>query len=383
MTSVCVIGIGDTDYAALYKPRQEHPEHDAYGLATNAFLAAVEDADVRKEEIDGLVTGPQTSYNRLAQILGLEPNWGTSADIHSGILAAIGAISSGLASCVAMVYGQAGRSMGMVYGRSYTPGTDRFLAYTYYRPYGFTSQGALYAMVAERMFSEGVLTPEQLGQVAIGSRQFAALNPRAVKREPIDLDQYLSSRFIAEPLRLLDYCMVNDGGVALVLRRSDEVTDRPRIRIAAAARSDAITDADNLVPRVKYRYRQQYRKIRDRLFSQWDGGWSSIGALYIYDSFSIHVPIALEGLGVAGTEGVGNFLESGATAIGGRFPTNTHGGNLSESYMQGWNHQAEIVRQLRGEAGERQVPDLSAALYVSGGGGEVMGLVYEREDVSH
>lgn len=378
MIPVCVVGIGDTDYRQLYRPRSSQPQYDPYGLAARAFLAAVDDAGIEKREIDGLVAGVPTPYNRLAQVLGLEPQWGITADVHSGLLAAIGAINAGLASCVAMIYGQAGRSLGVSYGGISAQGADRFLAYTYYSPFGFTSQGAIYAMVAQRMLSEGILTPEQLAQVSISQRDYASRNGRAVMQEPIDLSQYMKSRYVAEPLRLLDYCLVNDGGVALILRRAEDVTDKVTIQITAAARSDATKQADTLVPRVVHRYRRQYSAVAERLFQRRPSGWAGIGALYIYDSFSIHVPMALEGLGACEHGSVGEFLENGEMARGGRLPINTHGGNLSESYMQGWNHQVEVVRQLRGEADGRQVPGIKTAMYVSGGGGEVLGLLYER-----
>jgi acetyl-CoA acetyltransferase len=105
-------------------------------------------------------------------------------------------------------------------------------------------------------------------------------------------------------------------------------------------------------------------------------GPERIDSVQIYDSFSVHVPVALEGFGYCKVGGAGQFLESGATGPGGRLPVNTSGGHLSDSYMQGWNHQVEAVRQLRHVAGERQVPGVRYVHYISDVAGKVVTIVY-------
>jgi acetyl-CoA acetyltransferase len=105
-------------------------------------------------------------------------------------------------------------------------------------------------------------------------------------------------------------------------------------------------------------------------------GPERIDSVQIYDSFSVHVPVALDGFGYCPVGGAGHFLESGATGPGGRLPVNTSGGHLSDSYMQGWNHQVEAVRQLRGDAGERQVPGARHVHYISDVAGKVVTIVY-------
>ncbi len=376
----CVVGVGDTDYRADYElARAKQGRDDNYGFATRALKVALADAQVELAEIDGIVAGTPLVYDRLCEVIGLDPRWGVETDINTGLQHAVLALHSGMASCVALVYGNAQRTMGAAYGGPAAEMAEAHMAYTYYAPYGFTSQGAIYALVAQRLFAEGLSDPDDLGLVAVAQRAHAAQNPRAIMRDPVDLDDYRQARYVTEPLRILDYCLVSDGGVALVLKRTEDVTGDDRgVVIEGLARADSNRGANSLRPRLVDLFRTPYRRIADTLFGDLAVDPASLDALQVYDSFSVHVLLALEGLGLSPRDELGSFLRSGALGPGGALPTNTSGGHLSESYMQGWNHQVEAVRQVRGDAGARQVPNAARVMYASGGAGVGVGLVYGR-----
>jgi acetyl-CoA acetyltransferase len=259
-------------------------------------------------------------------------------------------------------------------------GGDRFLSYVYYAPWGLTSQGAIYALVTRRYMEETGLTSAQLGEVAVAERMFASLNPDAVMRAPINIEDYLASRPIVEPLRLLDYTIINDGGVAMIITSAELASAHGSgraVTVAGIARSDLNTDATTFRPRLLDYYHAGHAKAAARIYDLVGYGPSDIDAVQIYDSFSVHVPIALAGFGFARDCDVGELMATGALRPGGRLPVNTSGGHLSESYMQGWNHQVEAVRQLRGEAGARQVPGARRIQYIADSAGKILTVVYE------
>jgi acetyl-CoA acetyltransferase len=376
-----VVGIGDTDYVGDWaRSRAGEPCADSYGHAQLAFTRALADAGLTRDDVDGLVVGPTLAYERTAEVLGLDVGWATQADAAMAVVQGVAAIVTGQAECVALVYGNDQRVAGVEYGGPGAMGGGSFLSYVYYAPFGFTSQGALYAMVARRYLSHSGLTPEALGEVAVSQRAWAAMNPNAVMRRPLDLDGYLASRWIVEPLRLLDYTIVNDGGVALILTSADRarrIDPARAVTIRGTGRADLNTDATSLRPRLVDFYHSGHARAAERLWESAGCGPRDIDVLQVYDSFSIHVPLALTGFGFTTDDEVGDFLRSGAVGPGGTLPVNTSGGHLSESYMQGWNHQVEAIRQARGEAGTRQVEGARLVQYVSDVAGKVVSLVYE------
>jgi acetyl-CoA acetyltransferase len=379
---VAVTGIGATPYSSdQAAAKAGEPMGDHYSFGVRALRTALADAEVELADVDGIVAGTPLVYDRLCEIVGVDPRWGVECDINSGIQNAVLAIHSGMASCIALVYGNAQRSMGTEYGGPSAAMADAHMAYTYYAPYGFTSQGGIYALVTQRMLAEGRFVPDELAQVSIAQRRHASMNDDAIMRAVIDLDGYRDARYIAEPLRIFDYCLVNDGGVALILQRADLVTKRgPHAVISGLARADATSGANSLRPRLVDFFETAYRRVAETIFEVADVDPSELSALEVYDSFSVHVPMAIEGLGLCRPGEVGAFLEAGEHALGGRLPTNTHGGHLSESYMQGWGHQLEAVRQVRGSAGPRQVPDAKHVMYASGGAGTGVGILYSRSE---
>jgi acetyl-CoA acetyltransferase len=378
--SLAVVGVGETDYALDHAAlRDGKVRSDAYGFAAIAVKRALRDAGLRLSDIDGLVVGQSTAVERMAEVLGVDPSWSAQADAVNAVIQAAMAIESGLAECIALVYGNDQKSAGTQYGGPNAMGGERFLAYVQYAPWGLTSQGALYAMMANRYMAEADFTPADLGRIAVGQRRFATQNENAIMRTALTLDDYLASRFVCEPLRLFDYCLVNDGGVALIVTTAERARSNPRaVGLASFARADLSFDATSLRPRLVDFYHDAHRRAAADLYDVAGFGPEAVDSVQIYDSFTTHVPFALEGFGYCGLGEAAGLIRSGALAPGGRLPMNTSGGMLSESYMQGWNHQVEAVRQLRGEAGDRQVPGVRHVHYMSDVAGKVASLIYRR-----
>jgi acetyl-CoA acetyltransferase len=380
--SVAVVGVGETDYAADYAvARGTLPTQDSYGFAATAFARALADSGLVRDDIDGLIVGPALAAERTGEVLGINPRWSGQGDAVNAIMQAMLAIASGMAECVAMVYGNDQRSAATQYGGPKAMGGERFLAYVYYAPWGLTSQGAIYAMMTSRYMALTGFRPEDLGAIVVGQRQFAALNPDAIMRKPLSVDDYMASRLICEPLRLFDYCLINDGGVALIVTTTERARrmGKPVVSIAGIGRSDLNIDATSLRPRLMEFYHTAHRQVAAQVYDMAALGPQDIDLLQIYDSFSVHVPIALEGFGFCGEGDAAGLVRNGALAPGGRLPVNTSGGMLSHSYMQGWNHQVEAVRQLRRDTGARQVEGARTAQYLSDVAGKVASIIYRRD----
>jgi acetyl-CoA acetyltransferase len=375
-----VVGIGQTDYADDYRRARAGERHqDGVGFAAQAFKRALADSGLGRDAVDGLVAGPAVALERVGEVLGIDPAWATQADAANAIMEAVGAIATGQAECVALVYGNDQRTAGTAYGGPSAMGGERFLAYVYYGPWGLTSQGALYALTTSRYMHLTGLTSEDLGTVVLAQRRYAQLNPAAIMRKPLTLAGYLESRLVAEPLRLFDYCLVNDGGVALIITSADraQTLAHPPVLVAGFGRDDADRDATSLRPRLIDFYHPSHRRAAQRASAMAGLGPEDVDVVQIYDSFSVHIPIALEGFGFCAEGDAPKLLRERGLGPDGGLAVNTSGGHLSESYMQGWNHQVEIVRQLRGEAGDRQVAGARVGQYIADAAGKVQTVYYQ------
>ena len=377
-----IAGVGDTDYAEDYRrARDKIVDRDAYGYAALAFKRALDDAGLQRDDIDGLIAGPTLASERLGEVLGIDPRWAAQGDAVNAVMTAAMAIHAGAAECIALVYGNNPRTKGTQYGGAQADGGERFLAYVYYAPWGMTSRGALYAMMTQRYMALHGTTPAQLAEIAIAERRFASLNDNAVMRDTINVDDYIAARFICEPLRLYDYCLVNDGGVALIVtttERARKMRKKPVV-IRGIGRSDMNREATSLRSRFFDFYHTAHKQAADDVYANAGIGPGDVDLVQIYDSFSAHVLYALEGFGYCGVGEAGAFIANGAIGPGGKLPVNTSGGHLSESYMQGWNHQVEMVRQLRGETGARQVTNARNGQYISDVAGKVASIIYSTE----
>jgi acetyl-CoA acetyltransferase len=228
--------------------------------------------------------------------------------------------------------------------------------------YGMTSPGAYVAMMYRRYqylygVPDGALAP-----LAINNRKNGALNPNAVMQAPITYETYIAARFIAEPLRLFDYCLINDGGVVFIVTSAERARDlrKPPVYVTATA---ATADITNYYTSDDFFY-TACRDVADRLYPAAGIGPKDVDCAQIYDNFTPTILFSLEAFGFCPRGEAWQWVKDGRIELGGQLPVNTSGGHTAESYMQGWALHVEAVRQLRGEAGERQVPGCEVAQYI-------------------
>ena len=385
---VAVVGVGDTDYAKDYESarlarqagQDETGALDSYGLAALAFRRALQDSGLKKEDIDGIAVGGPVVHQRVCEILGINPVWGLEGAQADVLLPqAVQAIASGACTTVALIYGNAQRSMGTRYGGGHV-GPDQPTSYYYYHPWGWSSQGAHYAMMFKAHQLMYGSTEEQLGPVSRTIRNHAMLNDNAVMRTPITEEDYNNARYISRPLKIYDYCLVNDGGVALILTTKERAQDlpKPTVLVSGFGRATAEVDATQLRDRMFDLYHSVLKASSDQCFGMSGTTTKDVSHFQTYDAFSVHLPINLEGFGFCKPGEGMEYIQDGRITIGGELPCNTSGGMLSESYMQSWNHQVEAVRQLRHEAGRRQVEDVQTSMFCHHGSGGAFSIMYRR-----
>lgn len=383
--AVGIIGVGVTDFGADYRARSPdgaRPVLDPLELACVSFERAVEDSGLRPSDIDGLSLSlryGEFEPSTVTERLGIAPSLLREARgiIAGPIPSAVAWLMDDQCETIALLYAAAPRSIQRRFGgNTYLgEGTD---SYYYYHPWGWSSQAAHWAMMFSYYQHRFGVTEEDLGSVATVLRQWAAMNENAIMRAPLDVDTYMSSRYIVRPMRLLDMCLVNDGAVCLVLRRADRCRDLRHPPVLVAGWGDSHVRGEKLHYMVKERLRPQLQAAGRQALGMAGIGLDDIAHYQGYDASSIHLIAQLEGLGfVEPGQGL-SFFQDGQASLGGRLPTNTSGGLISEAYMHGWNHVAEAVHQLRGEAGSRQVADVETSLYSLATTEEVHTLVFSR-----
>jgi acetyl-CoA acetyltransferase len=227
-----------------------------------------------------------------------------------------------------------------------------------------TSPGAFHALMMRRHMEQYGTEPEQLGAIAMAFRRHASLNPDAVMRTPFTIEEYLAARFICEPLRLLDYCLINDGGVAMILTTAERARDLPKPPVYIRGFAQASEFAGSTFPPDDF-WRRPIQSVAADVYAMAGVGPADMDALMIYDNFTPTVLFSLEGFGFCPVGESGPWVADGKLQLGGALPTNTSGGHLSESYMQGWALNVEAVRQLRGECGARQVAGAELIQYMT------------------
>ncbi|EHB59233.1 acetyl-CoA acetyltransferase-like protein [Mycolicibacterium rhodesiae JS60] len=369
---VALTGVGATHFSRNSSVTVAH-------LAVEACLAAIADAGLSRDDVDGLVCfhDNDTSLTRdVATALRL-PRLRWWSDVSVGGNFACGAIAQGamaIATGMArhvVVYramnGRSGKRMGQ-FGGSRTDGAYQFLA-----PYGFGTPAQIFGMFARRHMTRFGTTREDLGRIAITMRTHAELNARAVRREPLTMDEYLSGRVIADPFTLYDCCQETDGAVAILLSPAEAARDLPHRPVYLHAAVHGAGDS----PRLPFDRWDDFStscfgRLADELFDKSEFTRADVDFACLYDAFTFEILHQLEEIGFCGRgEGAG-FVRDGNISLGGRLPVNPHGGLLSEGYIHGLNHTLEAVEQLRGASGARQVPDARVALvtaygFVSGG----------------
>jgi acetyl-CoA acetyltransferase len=341
-----------------------------------ASKAALTEAGLGPADVDALMVAGGPAWGppvMLAEYLGIRPTYldgtmigGSSFEAHVGHATA--AIEAGLIDVALIAYGSTARSDPLRNGliEPTDPVADQFE-----KPYGVPMPVTAYALAASRYFYQYGVTSEQMAEVAVSARQWAALNPAAYYRDPITADDVLASPMICEPLRKLDCCLVTDGGGAVVVAAEDRWPDlrtRPVVVLGhgeATTHSSIANMADLTVTGAAQSGLAAMRMA--------GVGAEDFDLLEIYDSFTITVLLTLESLGLCKPGEAAEFIAGGRTAPGGPMPMNTNGGGLSYTHpgMYGIFLLIEATRQLRHDYAydpRRQVPGAELAL-VNGTGG--------------
>jgi acetyl-CoA acetyltransferase len=353
-----IVGIGATSMG-------EHPGRSGDELAIEAIARALSDAHVSKSDVDGLITckgfaGSGIDVN-VGRMMGINPAYSATLDYGTcnfSLHLACMAIASGLARAIVLTYGTNQRTAGNTFSTPVGGAESR-----YYATEGFLNIAGPAAMAFRRHQHLYGTTQEQLGRIAVNQRSNARLNPEAIFRDELSIEDYLHSRYIVAPLRRPDLTMISDGGAALVVTTPDRARDLPVVPVSVLGISQhtGLRDLEN----PDHLMRPWIGEVASRIYDNAGIRREDVDVLYIQDPTSVWVLQMLEWFGFCGVGEAGPFLEEGHTALAGRIPVNTHGGQLSESYMWGWMHLVEAVRQLRGEAGARQVRGAEIAQYCS------------------
>jgi acetyl-CoA acetyltransferase len=269
------------------------------------------------------------------------------------------AVQNGMANVVACIFADTARTSGNKFGAG-AGGEDTWAVW------GMLGNAANSALGMRRHMALYGTKSEQLGWIAVTCRQHATLNPNAVMRDPITLDDHQKSRLIVDPLHMLDCCLISDGAVCILVTSPERARDCKPKPVSIMGMGQGHT-MENLREPDWWYLPHQARCIADA-YKMAGVGPADIDVAQLYDNFTVAVLFWLEHAGFCKTGEAGPFVEGGERiALGGELPINTAGGNLSESYMQGWLHVVEGVRQIRGECGPRQVKDAEICLVTGRG----------------
>jgi acetyl-CoA acetyltransferase len=382
-----IVGIGATEFS-------KDSGRSELRLAVEAVVAAVADAGLQPGDIDGLVTytmdtNPETEVARNVGIPEVtfiaRSHYGGGGACATVQLAAM-AVVTGAARAV-VVYRAFNERSGRRFGAGILPTsafpykTSEDVAAGWTKTFGLVTPAGRAAMHARRYMHETGTTTEAFGRVAVIDRLYAASNPAAFYyNRPITLEDHQSSRWIVEPLRLLDCCQESDGGAALVVTTLERARDLPRrpVVIKAVAQGSAAeqesmtsyTRSESGLPEMAVVARQLWGTTGLRP--------QDMQAAILYDHFTPFVLMQLEALGYCKKGEAGDFLAAGHAGPGGRLPINTHGGQLGEAYLHGINGILEAVRQVRGAA-VNQVPMLEHAIVTGGTGVPTSGMLLGTE----
>jgi len=361
--AACIVGVDESDEIGTL------PGKSQLTLHVEAIHNAVRDAGLRVGDIDGVFTAGQHSPATIAEAIGVRPRYvdGTTVGGCSFIIMvghAMLALHHGLCDVAVISHGESGRS-----GVGVSPRRDLAIPGQFEMPYGFGGAPTYFGLITTRHMHEYGTTLEQWAQVAVSTRRWAMLNPKAKHREPLTIPDVLGSRPVVWPFNILNICLVTDAGGAVVMTRPDRARDcaKPPIWVRGAgegAEHVSLTQMRDLT------FSEATRLSGEKAFAMAGVSAADFGHVMLYDAFTSGPPLMLESLGIAKRgEGV-HFFEEGRSTPGGRLPINTNGGGLSYTHsgMYGIFPIIESVRQLRGECGPRQVPDARLSL-VNGMGG--------------
>ena len=377
-----ITGIGATEFS-------KDSGRSELKLAVEAVRVALDDAGLLPGEVDGLVTFTMDSNAEIAVAREIgageltffsQIGYGggaACATVHQAAMA----VATGAASvvvCYRALNERSGRRFGQVATGAVLGATSSALDSGWHYPMGLATPAATVAMAARRYQHDFGATSADFGAVAVADRRHAATNPAAwFYQRPITLADHQASRWICEPLRLLDCCQETDGAVAVVVTSLDRarfLKNMPVVIQAAAQGSGA-----DQYTMTSYYSRDlaglpEMGVVARQLWAQSGLGARDIRTAVLYDHFTAYVLMQLEELGFCGRGEARHFVADGAIELGGTLPLNPHGGQLGEGYLHGMNGIAEAVRQVRGTA-VNQVPGDGAVLVTAGTGVPTSGLI--------
>jgi acetyl-CoA acetyltransferase len=371
-----IAGLGMTRLNRVY-------DYDGMGFAVEAIRSALDDSGLKASELDGLLVQPGVAWRtaepatswmantELQEMMGLRDlrliasmNLG-GATAGAMVAYAAQSVASGMANAVACVFAddplkppQAGvdSSAGAAYGQAFGINAS----------YGFFGAVAGYGMVAKRHMELYGTTSEQFGAVAVAQRKWANLNPAAYfYNAPLTMEDYFNSRWISEPFRLLDCCLVSNGGICVIVTSAERARDlkKPPVYILGAGQGHPGGDpVDRLASGAPI--------AKEVAFKMAGIDLEDVNLVELYDCYTFTVIVTLEDYGFCAKGEGGPFVADGHTGPGGSLPVNTGGGQLSAYYLWGMTPLSEAVIQVRGEGGERQVKKHDICL-VSGNGGHL------------
>lgn len=370
---IVIAGVGETEQGKI-------PDKSSFHFLSQASKLAIQDAGIKKTDVDGLVTAFSLVEHTFmhcttfADYFGLRPGFFSSVAVGGAtavwmVAEAAMAIASGQAETILCVRGDntlSGiSSSGMV-------ALIREMCHAEFEyPYGLTTPGG-YALAAQRYLHEYNNRPEHLASVAVTMRKHAAKKENAMNKDPLTIDDVLSSRIIAEPLHKYDCSVISDGGAAFIITTEDKAKElgieKPLAYLWGMGQGyshqylTTLQDLDQIYDAVNHSGQKAFQTAGIT--------HSDVNLAYLYDCFTITVLLTLEGLGFVPKGEAGPFALEGRLELGKDLPTNTNGGLLSQAHLGAMHHIIEATLQLRGAAGERQAEKNDVAI-VHGNGGIV------------
>jgi acetyl-CoA acetyltransferase len=382
-----IAGIGTTEFT-------KDSGRTELRLAVEAVKAALDDAGIAPSEVDGMVTYTMETNEEIeiARNLGVgdlrffsRVHYGGGAAcavVHQAAMA-VAAGEANVVVCYRALNGRSWRRFGAGIHTRPTGPTQEQVHYSWYVPFGHSTPASWAAMFARRYMHVYGATSEDFGRVAVADRRHAATNPKAWFFErPITLEDHQRSRWIVEPLHLLDCCQETDGAAAVVVTSADRAWDLQHpVTLIKGAAQGASADQEGMT---SY-YRDDIAGLPEmglaarRMWEQSGLGPADIQTAVIYDHFTPFVLTQLEEFGFCPRGEARDFIRDGAIEIGGRLPVNTNGGQLGEGYVHGMNGIAEAVRQVRGTA-VNQVEGAENVLVTAGTGVPTSGLIVGKPE---
>lgn len=377
-----ITGIGATEFS-------KDSGRSEMSLASEAVAAAIADAGLKPSDIDGMVTystdnNPDVEIARHVGIGSLRHfsrvHYGGGAACGTIVMAAM-AVATGVADavvCYRAFNERSGRRFGAGVQDLPLAATAERAQFSWTTPFGQLTPASWVAMVARRYMHLYGATSEDFGRVAVAGRKHAANNPAAwFYNEPITLEEHQASRWIVDPLHLLDCCQESDGGQALVVvsaERARDLPNKPALIVAGAQGAGEEQWTMTSFFRDDIAQLPEMKVVADELWTSSGLRPSDIQTAILYDHFTPYVLMQLEEFGFCARGEAKDFIADGALEIGGRLPINTHGGQLGEAYIHGMNGIAEAVRQIRGTS-VNQVDSVENVLVTAGTGVPTSGLI--------